>query len=289
MVNSFQARYRLNNGVMIPYLGMGVFQVTDQQHVAGAVEKALEFGYRSFDTGAVYNNEKLVGQAIGHSDVPRDELFISSKIWNGDQGYDKVLTAFEHTLANLGVDYLDMYLIHWPLTGMYPETWRAMERLYDEKMVRAIGVANFKEHHLASLAVKANVKPAIDQVETHPLLPQNELRSYLAEHGIAHGAWSPLAKGALFQNPVIGEIAAKHGVHVDQVILRWHMERGTITMTRSISAKRTLENTQLFDFSLDASDRKRIGQLESGKRVGPDPDDVDFMIASMEKERAMFS
>ncbi|EUJ42385.1 aldo/keto reductase [Listeria riparia] len=289
MVHSFQSRFRLNNGVMIPYFGMGVFQVTDQQHVPDAIQKALEVGYRSFDTGAVYNNEKLVGKAIGDSDVARDELFISSKIWNGDQGYENVLKAFEHTLANLGVDYLDMYLIHWPLAEMYTETWRAMERLYEEKMVRAIGVANFKEHHLANLFVKANVKPAIDQVEMHPFLPQNELRTYLAEQGIAHGAWSPLAKGALFQNPVIGEIAKKHGVHVDQVILRWHMERDTITMLRSISAKRMFENTQIFDFTLDADDMKRIGRLENGKRVGPDPDDVAFMMASMEKEREMFS
>ncbi len=275
----------LKNGEQIPYIGLGVFQMSEPNYIMQAVMQAIESGYRLFDTAAVYNNEKQVGDAIHACNVNRDELFISSKIWNGNQGYDETLFAFERTLNNLQQDYLDLYLVHWPISGKYLDTWRAFERLLSEGAVKSIGVANFKQHHLKKLFQVANEKPVLNQVETHPLLPQNELREFLKKHNIAHAAWSPLAKGTLMQHPVIVDIAKKHGAFVDQVILQWHLNRNTIIIPKSITSSRIRENANLAYFKLDDEDMRKLNKLETGKYVGPDPDDLDYFLSSVERER----
>ncbi|MBC1521361.1 aldo/keto reductase [Listeria aquatica] len=284
MVKTVQDKYQLQNGSKIPYIGLGIFQMSEEKYITQAVVEAINAGYRLFDTAAVYNNEREVGEAIRAGGVLREELFISSKIWNGDQGYDETLFAFERTLKNLNLNELDLYLIHWPLAGKYRDTWRAMERLYAEGAVKAIGVANFKEHHLEDLLAVANELPVLNQVETHPLLPQNELRTFLKKHGIAHAAWSPLAKGTLMQNPVIQDIAKKHGAQVDQVILQWHLLRDTIIIPKSIASSRIKENAKLSYFELDREDFYKISKLETGKYVGPDPDDLAYFLESMKRE-----
>ncbi|EUJ33623.1 aldo/keto reductase [Listeria floridensis FSL S10-1187] len=287
MVKTLQDKLKLGNGVEIPYIGLGVFQMSEQRYITKAVSEAINAGYRLFDTAAVYNNEEQVGLAIREGGVSRNELFISSKLWNGDQGYDETLFAFERTLKNLNLTDLDMYLIHWPLAGKYRDSWRAMERLYNEGSVKAIGVANFKEHHLKDLLAVANEKPVLNQVETHPLLPQNELRAFLKKEGIAHAAWSPLAKGTLMQNPVVQDIAKRHGAQVDQVVLQWHLNRNTIIIPKSITSTRIKENANLAYFELDTEDMRKLNKLETGQYVGPDPDDLAYFLESIEREREM--
>ncbi|WP_239256106.1 aldo/keto reductase [Listeria ilorinensis] len=289
MTKKLDDRLTLRTGEQIPYIGLGVFQMSEQHYITSAVEQAIEVGYKLFDTAAVYNNEKMVGKAIGESGAHRKDIYISSKVWNGDLGYDETLFAFERTLRNLRLDYLDLYLIHWPIAGKYRDAWRAMERLHEEGAVRSIGVANFRQHHLADLLIVANEKPVLNQVEMHPLYPQNELRKYLKEQQIAHAAWSPLAKGTLMQNPVITEIAKKHGAQVDQVILQWHLNRDTIIIPKSIASSRIKENAQLDYFCLDAEDMRRIDLLETGKMVGPDPDDLPYFLESMEREKELMT
>lgn len=285
MMKTLQDKMVLSNGQHIPYIGLGVFQMSEQNYITQAVMQAIQTGYRLFDTAAVYNNEKKVGSAIKECHVARQELFISSKIWNGHQGYDETLFAFERTLRNLQLDYLDLYLIHWPISGKYLDTWRAFERLLKEGAVKSIGVANFKQHHLEDLFRVANEKPVLNQVETHPLLPQNELREFLKKNEIAHAAWSPLAKGTLMQHPVITSIAKKHGAFVDQVILQWHLNRNTIIIPKSITSSRIRENSNLAYFKLDEDDMRKLNKLESGKYVGPDPDDLAYFLSSVERER----
>ncbi len=284
-MKTLKDKMMLTNEEQIPYIGLGVFQMSEPNYIMQAVMQAIECGYRLFDTAAVYNNEKQVGNAIHACDVERDELFISSKIWNGNQGYDETLFAFERTLQNLKLDYLDLYLIHWPIAGKYLDTWRAFERLLREGAVKSIGVANFKQHHLEKLFQVAQEKPVLNQVETHPLLPQNELREFLKKHDIAHAAWSPLAKGTLMQHPVIVDIAKKHGAFVDQVILQWHLNRDTIIIPKSITSSRIRENANLAYFKLDNEDMRKLNKLETGTYVGPDPDDLDYFLNSVERER----
>ncbi|PRX45451.1 diketogulonate reductase-like aldo/keto reductase [Prauserella shujinwangii] len=266
----------LNNGVAIPQLGFGVFQVPPDE-TAAAVGHALRAGYRSIDTAAAYRNEEGVGAAIRDSGIPRDELFVTTKLWNSDQGYDSTLRAFDESMRKLGLDYLDLYLIHWPLPKRdnYVDTWRAFEKLYADGRVRAIGVSNFHVSHLRRLFDETDTVPAVNQVELHPNLPQAELRAFHAEHRIATEAWSPLAQGGLLADPALGEIARKYGKTPAQVVLRWHLELGNIVIPKSVTPSRIEENIAVFDFDLDEVDLEAIRKLDNGGRVGPDPDEFD--------------
>lgn len=276
VAKSLQDRTTLNNGVEMPWMGLGVFKVEDGQVVIDAVKNAIKNGYRSIDTAAFYQNEEGVGQGIRESGVPREELFITSKVWNSDQGYESTLRAFDDSLTKLGLEYIDLYLIHWPVKGKYKETWRALEELYKAGKIRAIGVSNFQIHHLQDLMEDAEVKPAINQVEYHPHLTQEELRAFCKKEGIQLEAWSPLKKGVLLSEPVIMEIAEKHGKSPAQVILRWDLQNEVITIPKSIKEHRIIQNSQVFDFELTEEDMARISALNINDRSGADPDNFNF-------------
>ncbi|WCT56287.1 aldo/keto reductase [Paenibacillus kyungheensis] len=267
---------KLNNGVNMPWFGLGVWQVEDGNEAIDSVKAALKSGYRAIDTAAAYGNEESVGKAIKESGIARDELFITSKVWNKDQGYESTLAAFEQTMKKLDLDVLDLYLIHWPVAGKYKDTWRAMEKLYKDGRIRAIGVSNFQTHHLDDLLGDAEVVPAVNQVEFHPLLTQSELLAYSEEKGIQLEAWSPLARGKLFDNEVIKEIADKYGKEPAQVILRWVLDKGVVVITRSVKEKRIASNAEIFDFKLTVEEIDRISALNKNERTGPDPDNFDF-------------
>ncbi|WP_411083454.1 aldo/keto reductase [Streptomyces sp. cmx-18-6] len=266
----------LNNGVTIPQLGFGVFQVPDDE-TAAAVTSALEAGYRSIDTAAVYGNEAGVGRALADSGIPRGELFVTTKLWNSDQGYDATLAAFDTSLAKLGLDYADLYLIHWPTPAhdLYPETWRALEKLVADGRIRAAGVSNFQPAHLRRLLETGSLVPAVNQVELHPGLQQAELRAFHAEHSIATEAWSPLAQGALLKDDVLVSIAERHGKSAAQVVLRWHLQLGNIVIPKSVTPERIRQNIDVFDFELSAADMEAIAGLDRGMRTGPDPDTLN--------------
>lgn len=265
---------RLNNGVEIPQLGFGVFLVPDTETQA-AVSTALEAGYRHIDTAKLYQNEAGVGAAIAQSGIGRDELFVTTKVWNSEQGFDPAIASFEASLDRLGLQVLDLLLIHWPAPALnrYVDTWRAFEKLYADGRVRAIGVSNFQIPHLQRLLEETSVVPAINQIELHPLLPQAHLRAFGAEHGILTEAWSPLARGgSVLTEQVIAEIAARVGKTPAQVILRWHLELGNVVIPKSVTPARIRENLDVFDFRLTAEDLQAIAALETGERIGPDPD-----------------
>ncbi|WP_405983444.1 aldo/keto reductase [Streptomyces sp. NBC_00872] len=263
----------LNNGVKIPQLGFGVFQVDDAQ-TTDAVLAALDAGYRSIDTAAVYGNEEGVGRAIASSGVPRDELFVTTKLWNDRQGYDSALAAFDTSLAKLGLDRVDLYLIHWPAPARdrYLDTWRALEKLLADGRTRAIGVSNFQPAHLQRLLDETGVAPVLNQIELHPGLQQAELRDFHAQHDIATEAWSPLAKGELLQVEAITEIAGRHEKSPAQVMLRWHIQLGNIVIPKSVTPARIRENIDVFDFELSSGDMAAIATLDRGLRTGPNPD-----------------
>jgi diketogulonate reductase-like aldo/keto reductase len=263
----------LNNGVVMPQLGFGVFQVPDAE-TADAVSTALKAGYRSIDTAAAYRNEKGVGTAIAESGLKRDELFITTKLANPDQGYDSTLRAFDNSIGALGLEFVDLYLIHWPrpANDQYLDTWRAFERLYADGRVRAIGVSNFNPDHLQRVFDNSGVVPAVNQIELHPFLVQEELRAFDAEHGIATEAWSPLAKGGeLLSNPTVTGIAERLGRTPAQVVLRWHLQLGNVIIPKSVTPSRIAENLDVFGFELGADDVAALTALDKGLRTGPDP------------------
>ncbi|NUO46866.1 MAG: aldo/keto reductase [Streptomyces sp.] len=266
----------LNNGIEIPQLGFGVFQVPDPE-TAAAVTSALEAGYRSIDTAAIYGNEKGVGQALAASGIARDELFVTTKLWNADQGYDATLKAFDASLAELGLDYVDLYLIHWPTPArdLYRESWRAIEKLAGEGRVRAAGVSNFQPAHLRRLLDDSSLVPAVNQIELHPGLQQRELRDLHTELGIATEAWSPLAQGAVLSEPVLTSIAGRYGKSPAQVVLRWHLQLGNIVIPKSVTPARIRENADVFDFALTDEELTAIAGLDRGLRTGPDPDTLN--------------
>ncbi|MGO5013267.1 aldo/keto reductase [Niallia sp. Sow4_A1] len=274
---------KLSNGVEIPYLGFGVFLVNDPTECEQSVLSAIKKGYQSIDTATRYENEEFVGNAIKSAGVPREELFITTKVWVTDFGYEETKKAFHESLKKLQLDYLDLYLIHWAAPG-FEETWRALEDLYEEGLVRAIGVCNFQIHHFEKLTETARITPMLNQVETHPLFQQVELRNYMAQHNIAHEAWAPLGQGknGLFDLPALAAIAKKHNKTVAQIILRWHLDRDTIIIPKSVHEHRIMENADLFDFTLDADDIKTIASLDTNQRSFGNPDDIERFKAMQE-------
>nr|WP_221472650.1 aldo/keto reductase [Amycolatopsis umgeniensis] len=258
----------------MPQLGFGVFQVPDEETTA-AVKAALDAGYRSIDTATIYGNEAGVGKALAESGIARDELFITTKLWNSEQGYDATLKAFDASLAKLGLEQLDLYLIHWPTPerDLYNDTWKAFEKLYADGRVRAIGVSNFQPAHLERLLGAGSVAPAVNQVEVHPYLQQAEVREFDAKHGIATEAWSPLAKGGdLLGEAAVKALADKHGRTPAQVVLRWHLQLGNIVIPKSVTPSRIKENLDVFGFTLSEEDVASLAGLDRGLRTGPDPD-----------------
>ncbi|MCW7944128.1 oxidoreductase [Streptomyces hygroscopicus] len=268
----------LNNGVEMPQLGFGVWQVPDDE-AESAVAAALEAGYRSIDTAAIYGNEEGVGKAVAASGIPRQDLFITTKLWNSDQGYDSTLRAFDVSLEKLGLEYVDLYLIHWPLPsrGKFVETYKAFEKIRAEGRAKAIGLSNFLPEHLETLLGATSVVPAVNQIELHPRLQQHAAREYHKKHGIATEAWSPLGQGkGLLEVPAIVAIAQKHGRTPAQIVLRWHLQLGNIVIPKSVTPSRIKENIDVFDFSLDTEDMAAISALNEDRRIGPDPATFDM-------------
>lgn len=265
----------LNDGVKMPWLGLGVWKTKEGEEVIQSVKSAIAAGYRSIDTAAIYGNEEGVGQAIRESGVSRDELFITTKVWNDDQGYEKTLQAFETSRKKLGLDIVDLYLVHWPGKDKYLDTWKALIHLQKEGLVRSIGVSNFQIRHLQHIIEETGVVPVVNQVELHPLLSQKELLGYARENRIVLEAWSPLMQGNLDQ-PVLAQIAEKYGKTTAQVILRWDIQNGVIVIPKSIKEHRIRENAGIFDFELSAGDMAAIDGLNQNKRFGSNPDEVLF-------------
>ncbi|MGN7305207.1 glyoxal/methylglyoxal reductase [Bacillus subtilis] len=276
MPTSLKDTVKLHNGVEMPWFGLGVFKVENGNEATESVKAAIKNGYRSIDTAAIYKNEEGVGIGIKESGVAREELFITSKVWNEDQGYETTLAAFEKSLERLQLDYLDLYLIHWPGKDKYKDTWRALEKLYKDGKIRAIGVSNFQVHHLEELLKDAEIKPMVNQVEFHPRLTQKELRDYCKAQGIQLEAWSPLMQGQLLDNEVLTQIAEKHNKSVAQVILRWDLQHEVVTIPKSIKEHRIIENADIFDFKLSQEDMDKIDALNKDERVGPNPDELLF-------------
>jgi len=275
-ITDIKGTFTLHNGVKMPYFGLGVYLSEDGQEVINAVKWALDEGYRHIDTASVYKNESGVGQGIRESSVAREKVFLVSKVWNSDQGYDSTLRAFDDSMARLGTDYLDLYLIHWPVAGKYKDTWRALERLYTEKRIRSIGVSNFLQHHLEDLLTSAAVVPMVNQMEFHPYLVQQDLLDYCRKHGIQYEAWSPMMQGKIFAMDIFKEMAQKYQKSIAQIVLRWDLQKGVVTIPKSSKRERIASNADIFDFELSAEDVAFLDQLDRGQRFGPDPDTFDF-------------
>ncbi|WP_068784031.1 aldo/keto reductase [Paenibacillus phocaensis] len=280
MITHLHDTTTLHNGVKMPWLGLGVFQVEEGPELVDAVKSAMAHGYRSIDTAAIYGNESGVGQGIREglqqAGIPRDALFVTSKVWNADLGYEETLAAYETSLRKLGLDYLDLYLIHWPVAGKYKDAWRALETLYKAGKVKAIGVSNFQVHHLEDLMADAEIVPMVNQVEYHPRLTQQEVQAFCRQHGIQMEAWSPLMQGQLLDHPFLQELARHYGKSVAQIILRWDLQNGVVTIPKSTRPHRIVENANVFDFALTTEDMARISALDANLRIGPDPDNFDF-------------
>lgn len=274
-VHSIDGRLTLKSGVQMPQMGLGVLDAKDGDEARNAVLAALEVGYRSMDTAAVYGNEQSVGEAVRASGVPREEIFLTTKVWNTDHGYEPALKAFDNSLKKLGLDYVDMYLIHFAVPGKYVETWRAMEKLQRDGYVRTLGVSNFHEHHLQELLAHAEITPDVNQVELHPYFNQKALRQFNAAHGIITEAWSPLARGLPFQEPIITTLAEKYGKTPAQIVLRWELQLGLIIIPKSVRKERMIENAQVFDFELTQEEITAMESLGRENRLSPiDPDHI---------------
>lgn len=266
----------LNNGIEMPWLGLGVFQSKEGNEVINAVKAALDNGYRSIDTAAIYQNERGVGKAIRESKVPREEIFLTSKVWNSEQGYETTHAAFEESLEKLQTDYLDLYLIHWPKGAKSVDTWKAMEELHRKGKIKAIGVSNFLVHHLEDFLPHCKVIPAVNQVEFHPELLQPDLLKYCQQKGIQPEAWSPIMKGKVNDLPVLQALAAKYGKTPVQITLRWEIQKGVVTIPKSVTPERIIANAAIFDFELSPEDMDKIDRLDKNQRIGPHPDTISF-------------
>ncbi|MEI5995594.1 aldo/keto reductase [Candidatus Enterococcus mansonii] len=273
---SVEKTKKLSNGSIIPRLGLGVWKAQDGEEAMNSVKWALEAGYRLIDTAEVYKNEVSVGEGIRMSGVPREEIFITTKLWNTDQGYESTLKAFDESLNKLGLDYVDLYLIHWPVKGKYKDSWRAMEEIYQSGRAKAIGVSNFHQHHLEDLLKDAQVVPVLDQIELHPRLTQEPLRAFLAENNIAVEAWSPLGQGNILEEPILVEIGKKYNKTPAQVIIRWHLQNDIIVIPKSVHQERIKQNIDVFDFELTDEDMEQINQLNKNERFGSNPEKFDF-------------
>ena len=265
----------LNNGVKMPMLGFGTFKVPDGETTIQLVQTALNLGYRHIDTAAIYQNERGVGEGIRQGSINRKDIFVTSKVWNSDQGYDSTLRAFDASMQRLGFDYLDLYLIHWP-KPLNRETWRAMEKLYREKRIRAIGVSNFHIHHLEDLFVSCEIKPAVNQIEFHPRLVQQPLLDFCKKHQMQFEAWSPLMQGKIFDIPLLKELSVKYERSISQIVLRWNIQMGVVTIPKSVRSERIKENLDIFDFEIGEEDMHLITALDKNQRVGADPDNFNF-------------
>ncbi|CAD5897417.1 promiscuous aldo/keto reductase [Carnobacterium maltaromaticum] len=277
---NFENQVTLNNEVNMPWIGLGVFRVEDHAELVEAIKLAIVQGYRSIDTASIYGNEEAVGEGIRQgivaAGISRKELFVTSKVWTADMGFEEVEKAYQVSLDKLGLDYLDLYLIHWPVAGKFIPTWKKMEELYQDGKIRSIGVSNFQIHHLEELFAETSIKPVINQVEYHPKLTQLELQNYLKQHNIQMEAWSPLMNGEILMNPVVLAIAERHGKTAAQVILRWDLQNGVITIPKSTNEQRLAQNKDIVDFNLSEQDMHQIQQLNENHRIGPDPDNFDF-------------
>lgn len=276
MIGSIKDCALLNNGLEMPWLGFGVYQINDGQEVVQAVRNALEIGYRSIDTATVYGNEQGVGKAIRESGIPRENIFLTTKVWNNDQRGERTLAAFEESLKRLETEYVDLYLVHWPVKGCYQETWRAMEKIYQSGRAKAIGVSNFLVHHLEDILRDSQIVPSVNQVEFHPFLVQPELLRFCQNHKIQVEAWSPLMQGKIVTEQVVQKLAENYHKTPAQIVLRWNLQHKVVTIPKSIRPNRIAENTQIFDFELSQADMNVLDALNEGKRVGPDPDSFDF-------------
>lgn len=275
-ITDIKGSFKLHNGVKMPYFGLGVYLSKDGNEVINAVKWAIQSGYRHIDTAAIYNNEEGVGEGIRVSGTPRKEIFLVSKVWNTEQGYDSTMKAFEASVQKLNVEYLDLYLIHWPVKGKYKETWKALEELYRQKRVRAIGVSNFLQHHLEDLLKDASIVPMVNQMEFHPYLVQQDLLDFCKSNKIQYEAWSPLMQGKIFEMDVFKEMALKYKKTIAQLVLRWDLQKGVVTIPKSSKKQRIIDNATLFDFSISEEDMLVLDRLDKGKRFGPDPDTFEF-------------
>ena len=275
-ITDIGGRISLHNGVKMPYFGLGMFLNKNGDQIKRAMDSAWEQGYRLFDTASIYRNEEAMGIALKEMDADRRDLFLTSKVWNSDQGYAETLKACDASLQRLGLDYLDLYLIHWPVLEKFPETWRAMETLYAKGKVRAIGVSNFLEHHLRQLFETAEIVPMVNQIEYHPWLTQPELLKYHQKHNIKVQGWAPLMRGKIFEIDLLKDIAEKYNKSVVHVVLRWNLQNGVLVIPKSVSPERIVSNSTIFDFELSDEDMALIDDLNRNERIGPDPDNFSF-------------
>jgi diketogulonate reductase-like aldo/keto reductase len=275
-ITDIQGTFELHNGVHMPYFGLGTYQSDNDQEAVDAVRWALDAGYRHVDTAAVYENEEGVGRGIQESSVAREEVFVVSKVWNSDQGYESTLRAFEDSLKRLKLEYLDLYLVHWPVAGRYKDTWCAMEKLYAEGRIKAIGVSNFLQHHLEDLLQTTEVVPMVNQMEFHPYLVQQGLVDFCTSKDIQYEAWSPFMQGKLFRLDICKELEQKYNKSAAQIILKWDLQKGVVTIPKSAKKERILANAAIFDFELTTDEIAFLDSFDRGERIGPDPDNFDF-------------
>jgi methylglyoxal/glyoxal reductase len=266
----------LHNGKEMPYFGLGVFQSADGNEVKNAIKYAFDAGYRHIDTAAIYRNEEGVGEAIKEYGIKRNEIFVTSKVWNADQGFNSTLKAYDESLKTLDLDYLDLYLVHWPVKGKYKETWKALEKIYKEGRVKAIGVSNFMLHHLKDLLSDAEIIPMVNQVEFHPLLVQQDLLDYCKLNKIQYQAWAPIMKGKVFEYDILNKIGEKYHKTAVHVTLRWDLQKGVVTIPKSVKKDRIESNAEIFDFELTPEEIKLIDGLDKSIRLGPDPNNFNF-------------